>query len=30
MMWEEFEKIAKALTGWDTEKIRKKIQGETE
>ena len=27
---EEFEKIAKELTGWDTEKIRKKIQGETE
>lgn len=24
---EEFEKIAKELTGWDTENIRKKIQG---
>lgn len=24
---EDFEKIAKALTGWDTENIRKKIQG---
>lgn len=27
---EEFEKIAKELTGWETKKIRKEIQGETE
>ncbi len=27
---EEFEKIAKELVGWDTEKIHKEIQGEKE